>query len=208
MSDGARASRLLQTPAVPRRSSAKRDDLAARLLHLFQREGFLSFSVGDLCERLRCSKRTLYAIAPSREQLNRIVVETFYERLLSSISTAVSIEPIVEHRLAALLAEAGRQVQAASMNFFIDVFSYPPTSELQRSATSKMLAIVERLIEEGMNAGVYRAIDPRLTARAIAMLISSAELGELDEPADTRAPSRTFSAVADLLLNGLLVEGR
>src|ERR1700726_2162174 len=41
---------------------------------LFAREGFLHFSTDELARRLRCSKRTIYAVAPGREKFFEAVI--------------------------------------------------------------------------------------------------------------------------------------
>src|SRR5260221_12382599 len=41
---------------------------------LFAQEGFLHFSTDELARRLRCSKRTIYAVAPGREKFFEAVI--------------------------------------------------------------------------------------------------------------------------------------
>ena len=54
-----------------RRGAARREELLDELMELLLTEGFAGFTLDDLAARLRCSKRTLYALAASKEQLVR-----------------------------------------------------------------------------------------------------------------------------------------
>src|SRR5213076_1897274 len=56
-------------PEPRRRPTARQRALLADLEALFLAEGFAAFTLDDLAGRLRCSKSTLYALAPSKEQL-------------------------------------------------------------------------------------------------------------------------------------------
>ena len=61
-----------------RRLTARQRALLADLEALFLAEGFAAFTLDDLAGRLRCSKSTLYALAPSKEQLAVKVVTHFF----------------------------------------------------------------------------------------------------------------------------------
>ncbi|MGN0066022.1 MAG: TetR/AcrR family transcriptional regulator, partial [Nocardioides sp.] len=63
-----------------RRRSARLDQLVDGLVELFLAEGFLPFSLEDLAVRLKCSKSTLYSLAPSKEQLFVTVVRNYFRR--------------------------------------------------------------------------------------------------------------------------------
>jgi AcrR family transcriptional regulator len=48
---------------------------------LFAREGFLHFSTTQIAQRLRCSKTTIYSIAPSREKFFELIATRVLKRL-------------------------------------------------------------------------------------------------------------------------------
>ena len=74
---------MIETPSVegPKltgRGAARRTELFEELTALLIAEGFAAFTLDDLAARLRCSKRTLYGLAGSKEQLVRAAVVHFF----------------------------------------------------------------------------------------------------------------------------------
>ena len=61
------------SPLAP--GSPRLERLLEELEHVFLHDGFLHFRTEELARRLHCSKRALYQIAPSREELFELVVE-------------------------------------------------------------------------------------------------------------------------------------
>src|ERR1700752_224214 len=68
---------------------------------LFVEEGFLHFGTMDLARRLRCSKRALYSIAPTREKFFELILERHLPCLNPEMIAAAKAEP---HCIAALCA--------------------------------------------------------------------------------------------------------
>ena len=56
--------------------SGRAADLRDALIDIVLTEGFADLQMSDLAARLSCSKSTLYAIAPSKEQLIVSIVRT------------------------------------------------------------------------------------------------------------------------------------
>src|SRR5947199_3271301 len=69
------ARRVPQDRQLTNRQSA----LLAELEELFLAEGFVRFTLDDLAAKTHCSKSTLYALAPSKEQLAVRVVARFFK---------------------------------------------------------------------------------------------------------------------------------
>src|SRR6195952_2295506 len=61
-----------------RRGAVRRDELFDALVELMLAEGFSGFTLDDVAARLRCSKRTLYGLAGSKEQLVTAAVVRFF----------------------------------------------------------------------------------------------------------------------------------
>ena len=72
------------TTVVPGRRTRRQSELLDRLLVLFLEQGFSRFTLDDLAAELRCSKTTLYALAPSRTVLDDVATvapaRSVYER--------------------------------------------------------------------------------------------------------------------------------
>src|SRR4051812_8968716 len=61
--------------------SERHRTLIDALEQLFLQEGFRSVTVDELAARLKCSKRTLYEVASSKQELFLLVVERWLERI-------------------------------------------------------------------------------------------------------------------------------
>ena len=68
------------TFAVAERLTARQRQLVDELVDLFLVEGFARLTLDEVAARLGCSKRTLYALADSKEQLAVRAVRFFFKR--------------------------------------------------------------------------------------------------------------------------------
>src|SRR5262245_65721969 len=71
---------------TPDRQDRLRDRLVAYLLG----HGFAQLTVEDLARELRCSKSTLYQLAPSKAELVVLAVRHFFKTATGQVETAVS----------------------------------------------------------------------------------------------------------------------
>ena len=153
--------------AASRRLHRIEDDLE----HLLLREGFLHFSTEELARRLRCSKRALYQIAPSREELFEHVVERFLARLRADGEAAARSAPDCFAAVTDYLGVAVVATRGASAQFFRDVNRLPGAHRrLMSHQRSRMLGL-ERLIGQGIAEGAFRGIHPRLVAHTLLQVV-------------------------------------
>src|SRR5204862_2617190 len=68
-----------------RRGAARREELFDGLVALLLREGFSELTLDDIAARLRCSKRTLYRLARSKQQLVLAAVVHFLQQATSAV---------------------------------------------------------------------------------------------------------------------------
>ena len=162
-------------PPVPvRRSSAPRHGRGASstrakraleaLEEIFLREGFRRVSVGDLAARLRCSRRTLYELAPTKENLFLLVVDTFLSRIRRRGEEAARTisEPAsrIERYLAPGISESAR----ATNVFFADVAGLPAAKRMLDGHQRIRMASLREIVADGARHGVFRGLDPHLVA--------------------------------------------
>ncbi|HEY0775855.1 MAG TPA: helix-turn-helix domain-containing protein, partial [Nocardioidaceae bacterium] len=69
--------------------TARQVDLLDRLVALMAAEGFSQFTLDDLAERLRCSKTTLYALAPTKQELVVEVVKQYFRAAVPTVEARV-----------------------------------------------------------------------------------------------------------------------
>ena len=76
----------VMTPALTPRQSGLRD----ALVDLFLAKGFRQLTLDDIAAELSCSKRTLYALADSKEQLVLLAVREFFRASTEQVETAIA----------------------------------------------------------------------------------------------------------------------
>src|SRR5437879_3269606 len=79
-------------PKLSGRGAARRSELFDDLVALLLREGFARFTLDELAARLHCSKRTLYGLASSKEQLVRAAVVHFFRNATARVEAALAAE--------------------------------------------------------------------------------------------------------------------
>jgi AcrR family transcriptional regulator len=157
---------------------------------LFSQEGFLHFSTDELARRLRCSKRTIYAVAPGREKFFEAVILQRANNARDATVAPIRQAPSVRAAVRGCIQASVRQVQYVSPLFLRDVMLFPAG----RRATEKWRADIademEHLIERGIHEGLFRRIDPRVAAESLL-----ASVLRMCEP-DFSANSRTTTVAA------------
>lgn len=192
------------TGSVRRRrvDAPRRDDLKAQLETLVLADGFTALSVDDMAQRLRCSKATLYAVAPSKEQLVLSVTRRFFAQATEQIEREIAQVEEADRRIPAYLAGVGKAMARCSPAFYADMNAFTPTAEIYRKNSQAAARRARELIEDGVRSGQLRETDGRFAAQLIAMAIDGVQSGALLQSTGTDA-SEAYAELADLLLHGL-----
>lgn len=122
-----------------------RDALVDELIEVYLAEGFSHLQLADLAARLRCSKSTLYAIAPSKEQIIVTAVRAFFRRATARVEEALHGHQgtgAVGIYLEAIAAEL-RPAQSA---FYADVEAFEPAREIYRQNVQHAIERVQGLV--------------------------------------------------------------
>lgn len=171
----------MPTVQRPRRSDqeARRQELLAQLEAIFLVEGFRDLTVDDLAARLRISKTTLYTVASTREQIVVAVMKRFFREAVTRIESAVAAADDPAERIAAYLHTVGREMQRRSAACYADMIAYQPTAELYRRNGQASSDRIRSLIQEGVDAGVFRDVHGHFVGEAVALLIEGIIDGRL-----------------------------
>jgi AcrR family transcriptional regulator len=155
------------------RSARLFDDLAA----LFLSEGFLHLTTDEIARRLRCSKTTLYRIAPSREEIYAAVVDRYLGRIRDDGVAAATAASDFPSAMIALLGAGVTAAREASWEFVRDMRRHPASRRRLDLHQRRRVADLERLIEAGIRDGAFQGFHPRMVAELILALI-----GKVFEP--------------------------
>ncbi|HKS45229.1 MAG TPA: TetR/AcrR family transcriptional regulator [Amycolatopsis sp.] len=176
--------------------------LLAELEELFLAEGFVSFTLDDLAAKMRCSKSTLYALAPSKEQLAVRVVARFFkgaaELLEQRIAGLTDAREIIGEYLAGISAYLNR----ASAGFMRDINDFAPARAAYELNSRAAAARIRSFIKQGVEDGVFREVHATLIAEMAGLLVEGIQAGVVGARAGV-SDAEAFTALSELLLGGL-----
>ncbi|MGH1561511.1 TetR/AcrR family transcriptional regulator [Mumia sp. DW29H23] len=178
----------------------RRGELMDELISLYLDEGFLAFGIGDLAARLRCSRSTLYAIAPSKEQIVTAAVRAFFRGATERVEARLEREADPAARLHAYLEAISEELAPASPAFFADLDAFEPAREVYRRNTEWAARRVRQLVTalEGRDGSV----DPGFVGVVAAQVMQAIQRGEI-EAASGLDDAAAYHQLAQLLVAGV-----
>lgn len=161
------------------RLTLRQDQLAEQLLALMLAEGFSHLTIDDIVDRLGCSKRTLYSIADSKEQLATRSVTLFFKRATEQVETKIKRTRSPASRLTRYLEAVATELEPASPEFLADVAAFPPAREVYELNTQLATRRVRELISEGTGTGAFRKVPADFVAEVVASTMRRIVSGEV-----------------------------
>jgi AcrR family transcriptional regulator len=189
------------------RVSARREYLLQSLVGIFLAEGFADVSTSGMAARLRCSKSTLYAIAPSKEQIVAAVVREFFRLATLRVETALEQDLLPRDQLAAYLEAIAGQLAPASAAFFADVDAFAPAREIYATNT-RIAARRVQLLVRAANADAVEGPNAAFVGAVAGLVMEGINRGEI-EATTGLDDSSAYRSLAGLIVAGLstAVEG-
>ena len=187
---------------LPARSRQRRDELLDELVELFLAEGFATFGIGELAQRLACSRSTLYLVAPSKEQVITATVRHFFKCAAERIEERVAAIADPADRLATYLTSVADELAPASARFYADLAGFPPGAEVYRANTAQAARRVQELVTEGVAAGALRQVDATFVGAAVAEVMDAIGDGRIGA-ATGLDDAQAYQALVDLIATGL-----
>lgn len=138
-------------------------------------DGFLDLNTDEIARRLRCSKATLYRLAPSREELFEVVIERVLARLRDVAWNQLSEHDTWASKFTAFLIEPNRWwAQETSYKFVRDLHGFPGGQRLWHAHEKLRMDMLETIIEEGSGEGAFQPVHARLAADLILTTVKRA----------------------------------
>jgi AcrR family transcriptional regulator len=188
--------------APVRRGAARREQLFDALEELLLAEGFAHFTLDDLAARLHCSKRTLYALAGSKEQLVRAAVVHFFRGATEHVEAALAAQADPRRRVGTYLGAVATELAPASPRFVEDVAAFPPAAEVYARNTRAAARRVQQLVDEGVAAGVFRDVHTGFVADVVTSVMVRIQQRQV-AAATGLDDAEAYARLAELLLHGL-----
>lgn len=195
---------LLPRPTAPAAiRSPRQEEILQALEELMTAHGFRTLTMADLADRLHCSRRTLYELAESKDDLVALVVSRFLDRNFGEGVSAMADETTTRGRIEAFTGAVVEHVRTAAAAFGEDVFRTPRTAELVAAYDLRCVTLVQRLVADGQAAGEVREVDSGLVAHGLMAAIARIQDPEVLTMIDMSYPDATRQMV-DVLLDGII----
>jgi len=193
---------LSENPALSEHLTTRQRQLVDELVDLFLAEGFAHLTLDDLAARLGCSKRTLYALADSKEQLAVRTVRSFFRRSTDQVEAAIARTRSPASRLTRYLEAVAEALRPAGPQFRRDLARTAATREFYEQNTVAAAARVRALIDEGIRAGAFRNVSAVFVGEVVTATmrrITSGEIGRATGLDDAQA----YAELARLVVGAL-----
>ncbi len=165
-------------------------------------EGFSQFTLDDLAERLRCSKTTLYALAPTKQQLVVEVVKQYFRSAVVTVESRVEAASGPSEKVVAYLDAVAEYLQPLSRAFMDDLSAYAPAAEVYRQNTAAAADRIRQLIADGVEAGAFRQVHAAFVGEIVAVAMFEIQRGEMFARLEM-SDAEAYAELASLVVHAL-----
>ena len=165
-------------------------------------DGFAELTMAELAARVSCSLRTLYELAPSRDELVLVVVDRNLWRIGRTAVGALDPEMAPLDALRAYLRAATVAVARTTPAFARDLAAVPAAQRLNDAHSDYLVAVTECLLDLALERGDIAPVDTAAVARVMAGLGRDFVRPEVMATLHS-SPKEAADAVADVILRGL-----
>ncbi len=193
---------MTESRPLRRQPTARQRALLSELEAIFLAEGFSQFTLDGLASRLRCSKSTLYALAPSKEQLAVKVVAHFFRGAAELLEERIAGIDDARKILGEYLAGISEYLNRASAAFMNDIAEFAPARDAYQLNSRAAARRIRSFIDRGVTDGVFREVHARLIAEMAGLIIEGIQTGVVGHRTGV-TDAEAFTALSELLLGGL-----
>jgi AcrR family transcriptional regulator len=188
------------------RWSPRQSEIFDQLQTIFLAEGFRHLTIADFVERLHCSRRTLYSLAPSREELVLAVVDRLFRHMGIEARARLEAHTDPAEALDEYIKTFTTTLQGASRAFTEDIDAYVPTRHVYDRHVRIAMDLCRHVIERGVAEGRFAPFSP-----AIFVEVLDAGVERLRRPEvllrTGKSMSEGVAELSELLRHGLVVGG-
>lgn len=190
----------------PRRELV-REEILTKAAEVFEQRGFTQTRIEDIARALDLKRSALYYYFKTKSDILHALVEDYVEskaREMEELLTNNSSSP--SEKLRALLSASilTRTSGGARVRALDSVGTEMPseTKAAFKHARRKILDLHVQVIREGMEAGEFRSIDPRVAALAVLGVVNW--ISWWYSPTGRHDPPELAQVLVDIAINGLI----
>ena len=189
----------------------RRRQILDSALDAFSRQGYGRTTVREIAAAAGVAEGSIYNYFPSKRDL---FVAVLRQAVMTDALLAALDQPWVgdDGFLRALFADRLRFIHDEQPRVRLLLAELPRDAELRRRWLTEMLPLfwhpLERYLQERMESGAFRQVDPAIVLRVLGgAIIAFALISGMAEEVPDVDPEAAAVAVADLLLYGLIERG-
>jgi AcrR family transcriptional regulator len=182
--------------ATRARPGGRAEQVLDGLVEIFLEEGFAHLGVAEMAQRLSCSKSTLYAVAPSKEQIVTAAVRHFFKTATERVEASAAAARTKEDRLLGYLQAIAVELTPAGRAFIRDVEGFGPAREIYRRNTEAAADRVRELVESALPA--TSTTDPHFVGAVAAVVMEAIQRGAIQQSTGLDH-AQAYAALGDLL---------
>ena len=183
------------------RLTDRQRELLSQLGLLF-RDGFADLTMSEIAARLNCALRTLYGLAPSRDELVLTVVDTHLWRIGREAMAAISPEMAPLDAIRTYLSAATVAVSGTTEAYSRDLAAMPAARRRNGDHADYVVAVTRTLLDIAVERGDIADVDTAAVARTLANLGQDFISPEVMATLRT-SPKVAADDVVDIILRGL-----
>ena len=182
--------------------TARQREILDQLGHIVE-GGWADLTMAELASRLNCSLRTLYELAPTRDDLVLTVVDRSLWRVGHTATSSVSsAEATALGAVRAYLRAATVAVADVSPAFARDLAATPAAQRLEDAHNDYLVAVTRALLDLAVERSEIEPVDTAALARTMAGL--GRDLSRAEVMATLRSsPKDAADSIVDVILSGL-----
>ena len=184
------------------RRTRRQWELLDQLQGLFLAEGFAPFTMEDLAVRLHCSKATLYALAPSKEQLAVTVLRHYFAGAAARVEASIAGVDDVRERIGRYLASVGTEMRLASSELIADLEAFAPTREIYERNTRAAADRIRDFVAEGVSNDIFGDVNAAFLAEVISATLAAIQRGDVRRRTGL-SDAESFTELSSLVLRAL-----
>lgn len=143
---------------MARRPDEKRtEQLLEDLTELMLSEGLGVFRVGELAARMKCSRSTLYKLAPSKDELMRRLFVRYVDEALDASEAAAQAHESAADKILAFADVLRVYQDRGSLAFWRDVRDFDLTRGVLDVGVARGYRKIQAYMDEGIASGEFRA---------------------------------------------------
>ena len=184
---------------LEQRLTSRQAHLRDALVDLVLSQGFSHLTMDQFAAQLNCSKRSLYALASSKEQLAVLAVRHFFKRATDQVEAAIAHTRTPAKRVTRYLEAVAEALRPASRAFRDDIANFRPATEIYEQNTLTAARRVRELIDEGTRAGAFRRVHATFVGEVVTATMRRITSGEI-AAATGLSDAEAYSELAKLVV--------